>query len=55
MTTESEAPLAWPFRIPVLRVFLLPFVPPRQRDRLLLHPRACIMSTAGFLMQGNGS
>lgn len=55
MTTESEAPLAWPFRIPVLRVFLLPFVQTRKRDRLLLVLLACIMSTAGFLMQGNGS
>lgn len=55
MTTESEAPLAWPFRIPVLRVFLLPFVQTRKRDRLLLILLACIMSTAGFLMQGNGS
>lgn len=55
MTTESEAPLAWPFRIPVLRVFLLPFVRTRKRDRLLLILLACIMSTAGFLMQGNGS
>ena len=55
MTTESETPLAWPFRIPVLRVFLLPFVQTRKRDRLLLILLACIMSTAGFLMQGNGS
>lgn len=55
MTTESESPLAWPFRIPVLRVFLLPFVQDRKRDRLLLILLACIMSTAGFLMQGNGS
>lgn len=55
MTTESEAPLALPFRIPVLRVFLLPFVQNRKRDRLLLILLACIMSTAGFLMQGNGS
>lgn len=55
MTTESEAPLAWPFRMPVLRVFLLPFVQTRKRDRLLLILLACIMSTAGFLMQGNGS
>lgn len=55
MTTESEAPLAWPFRIPVLRVFLLPFVQTGKRDRLLLILLACIMSTAGFLMQGNGS
>lgn len=55
MTTESEATLAWPFRIPVLRVFLLPFVQTRKRDRLLLILLACIMSTAGFLMQGNGS
>ena len=55
MTTESEAPLAWPFRIPVLRVFLLPFVQDRKRDRLLLALLACIISTAGFLMQGNGS
>lgn len=55
MTTESEAPLACPFRIPVLRVFLLPFVQTRKRDRLLLILLACIMSTAGFLMQGNGS
>ena len=55
MTTESEALLAWPFRMPVLRVFLLPFVQNRKRDRLLLILLACIMSTAGFLMQGNGS
>lgn len=55
MTTESEATLAWPFRIPVLRVFLLPFVQTRKRDRLLFILLACIMSTAGFLMQGNGS
>lgn len=55
MTTESEATLAWPFRIPVLRVFLLPFVQTEKRDRLLLILLACIMSTAGFLMQGNGS
>lgn len=55
MTTESETPLAWPFRIPILRVFLLPFVENRKRDRLLLILLACIMSTAGFLMQGNGS
>lgn len=55
MTTESEAPLAWPFRIPILRVFLLPFVENRKRDRLLLILLACIMLTAGFLMQGNGS
>lgn len=55
MTTESEAPLAWPFRMPVLRVFLLPFVQTRKRDRLLLILLACIMSTAGFLMQENGS
>lgn len=55
MPTEREAPLAWPFRIPVLRVFLLPFVQTRKRDRLLLILLACIMSTAGFLMQGNGS
>lgn len=55
MTTESEGPLAWPFRIPALRVFLLPFVQTKKRDRLLLILLACIMSTAGFLMQGNGS
>ena len=55
MTTDSEATLAWPFRIPVLRVFLLPFVRNRKRDRLLLILLACIMSAAGFLMQGNGS
>lgn len=55
MTTESEAPLAWPFRIPVLRVFLLPFVQDGKRDRLFLILLACVMSTAGFLMQGNGS
>lgn len=55
MTTESETPLAWPFRVPVLRVFLLPFVQDRTRDRLLLILLACIMSAAGFLMQGNGS
>lgn len=55
MTTESEASHAWPFRVPVLRVFLLPFVQTRKRDRLLLILLACIMSTAGFLMQGNGS
>lgn len=55
MTTESEAPLAWPFRIPVLRFFLLPFVQDGKRDRLFLILLACVMSTAGFLMQGNGS
>ena len=55
MTTESKTQLAWPFRIPVLRVFLLPFVRDGKRDRLLLILLACIMSTAGFLMQGNGS
>lgn len=55
MTTESEAPFAWPSRMPVLRVFLLPFVQNRKRDRLLLILLACIMSAAGFLMQGNGS
>lgn len=55
MTTESEATLVWPFRIPVLRVFLLPFVQTRKRDHLLLILLACIMSPAGFLMQGNGS
>lgn len=55
MATESEAPPAWPFRMPFLRVFLLPFVQSGRRDRLLLALLACIMSTAGFLMQGNGS
>lgn len=55
MTTESNSDLPLPFRIPVLRVFLLPFVQTRKRDRLLLILLACIMSTAGFLMQGNGS
>lgn len=55
MTTESNPNLPLPFRIPVLRVFLLPFVSDRKRDRLLLALLACIMSTAGFLMQGNGS
>lgn len=55
MTTESNPNLPLPFRIPVLRVFLLPFVRNRKRDRLLLILLACIMSTAGFLMQGNGS
>lgn len=55
MTTESNPNLPLPFRIPVLRVFLLPFVRDRKRDRLLLALLACIMTTAGFLMQGNGS
>lgn len=55
MQTESNPNLPLPFRIPVLRVFLLPFVQTRKRDRLLLILLACIMSTAGFLMQGNGS
>lgn len=55
MPTESNPNLPLPFRIPVLRVFLLPFVQTRKRDRLLLILLACIMSTAGFLMQGNGS
>lgn len=55
MPTESNPNLPLPFRIPVLRVFLLPFVQTRKRDRLLLVLLACIMSTAGFLMQGNGS
>ena len=55
MTTESNPNLPLPFRIPVLRVFMLPFVQTRKRDRLLLILLACIMSTAGFLMQGNGS
>lgn len=55
MTTESNPNLPLPFRIPVLRVFLLPFVQTRKRDRLLLILLACIMTTAGFLMQGNGS
>lgn len=55
MTTESNPNLSLPFRIPVLRVFLLPFVRDRKRDRLLLALLACIMTTAGFLMQGNGS
>lgn len=55
MTTESNPNLPLPFRIPVLRVFLLPFVQTGKRDRLLLILLACIMSTAGFLMQGNGS
>lgn len=55
MPTERDTQLALPFRIPVLRVFLLPFVRDRKRDRLLLALLACIMTTAGFLMQGNGS
>lgn len=55
MTTESNPNLSLPFRIPVMRVFLLPFVRDRKRDRLLLALLACIMTTAGFLMQGNGS
>ena len=55
MPTESNPNLPLPFRIPVLRVFLLPFVQTGKRDRLLLILLACIMSTAGFLMQGNGS
>lgn len=55
MPTERDTQLALPFRIPVLRVFLLPFVQDGKRDRLLLILLACIMSTAGFLMQGNGS
>ena len=55
MTTEGNPNPPLPFRIPVLRVFLLPFVQDRTRDRLLLALLACIMSAAGFLMQGNGS
>lgn len=55
MPTEGNPNLPLPFRIPVLRVFLLPFVRDGKRDRLLLVLLACIMSTAGFLMQGNGS
>lgn len=55
MPTERDTQLALPFRIPVLRVFLLPFVQDGKRDRLFLILLACIMSTAGFLMQGNGS
>lgn len=55
MPTERDTQLALPFRVPVLRVFLLPFVQDGKRDRLLLILLACIMSTAGFLMQGNGS
>lgn len=55
MTTESNPNLPLPFRILVLRVFLLPFAQDRKRDRLLLILLACIMSSAGFLMQGNGS
>lgn len=55
MTTEGNPNLPLPFRIPVLRVFLLPFVQTGRRDRLLLALLACIMSAAGFLMQGNGS
>ena len=55
MPTERDTLLAWPFRIPVLRVFLLPFVQDGKRDRLFLILLACVMSTAGFLMQGNGS
>ena len=55
MPTERDTQLALPFRIPVLRVFLLPFVQDGKRDRLFLILLACVMSTAGFLMQGNGS
>lgn len=55
MTTEGNPNPPLPFRIPVLRVFLLPFVQDRTRDRLLLALLACIMSAAGFLMQRNGS
>lgn len=55
MTTESNPNLPLPFRMPVLRVFLLPFVQDGKRDRLFLILLACVMSTAGFLMQGNGS
>lgn len=55
MTTEGNPNPPLPFRIPVLRVFLLPFVQTGRRDRLLLALLACIMSAAGFLMQGNGS
>lgn len=55
MTTEGNPNPPLPFRIPVLRVFLLPFVQDGRRDRLLLALLACIMSAAGFLMQGNGS
>ncbi|VWL87548.1 Uncharacterised protein [Collinsella aerofaciens] len=55
MTTEGNPNLPLPFRIPVLRVFLLPFAQTGRRDRLLLALLACIMSAAGFLMQGNGS
>lgn len=55
MPTEGNPNLPLPFRIPVLRVFLLPFVRDGKRDRLLLVLLACVMSTAGFLMQGNGS
>ena len=54
MPTERDTQLALPFRIPVLRVFLLPFVQDGKRDRLFLILLACVMSTAGFLMQGNG-
>ena len=55
MPTERDTQLALPFRIPVLRVFMLPFVQDGKRDRLFLILLACVMSTAGFLMQGNGS
>lgn len=55
MPTERDTQLALPFRIPVLRVFLLPFVQDGKRDCLFLILLACVMSTAGFLMQGNGS
>lgn len=55
MPTERDTQLVLPFRIPVLRVFLLPFVQDGKRDRLFLILLACVMSTAGFLMQGNGS
>lgn len=55
MPTERDTQLALPFHIPVLRVFLLPFVQDGKRDRLFLILLACVMSAAGFLMQGNGS
>lgn len=55
MPTERNSALALPFRIPVLRIFLLPFVQDGKQHRLFLILLACIMSTAGFLMQGNGS
>lgn len=55
MRTESEPQLALPFRIPVLRIFTLPFIRAEKRDVALLGILAAFLTVAGFMMQGNGA